>query len=118
MGPGDDGAHGLGLHQRGRAAAEEHRLDAAVRRLARGMLEFRQQRPAPARLVDARAHMAVEVAVGTLRFAERPVDVNAERRHRKQASISLAKARPRWLIAFFSPLNISALVRLPPAGWK
>ena len=79
-----------------------------------------EQRLPPARLLDAVAHMTVEIAVGTLRFAERPMHIDAERRgaHRKHAATSSAKARPRWLIAFFSVSDISAQVRVWPAGWK
>src|SRR6185437_1003259 len=118
----DQGSDGFGRHQRGRAAAEEHRLDPAIRCLARGVLELGQQRPAPAGLLDAVAHMAIEVAVGALRFAEGPMHVDAKwhplGRHLKHASTSLAKARPRWLIEFFSAVDISALVRSSPTGWK
>src|SRR6185312_5603871 len=117
---GDQRADRRGLHQRGRAAAEEHGLDPPVRSLARGMLELGEQGAPPARLVDALAHVAVEVAIGALGFAERPVDVDAQGSpvHRKQASTSLVKARPRWLMAFFSAADISALVRVSPSGWK
>ena len=71
-------------------------------------------------LLDAVAHMGIEVAVGALRFAERPMDIDAQAgaRHRKQASTSRRKARPRWLMAFFSASVISAVVRVSPFGWK
>ena len=119
LGAFDHRAHGRGIHQRRRAAAEEDRLDPAARRLARGVLQFLQQGGAPAVLLDALAHMGVEVAVGALRFAERPMDVDAQgRAHRKQASTSSRKARPRWLMAFFSASVISAVVRVSPSGWK
>ena len=42
------------------------------------MVELGHQRPRPARMVDAVADMAVEVAVGALGLAERPVDVERE----------------------------------------
>ena len=120
LGAGDHGIHGLGRHQRRRAAAEEDRFDPAAWRLASGVLELCQQRFAPASLFDAVADMTVEVAIGALRLAERPMDVDAQRRrvHPKQASTIIRKARPRWLMAFFSPSAISAVVRVPPAGWK
>ena len=42
------------------------------------MVELGHQRPGPARMVDAAADMAVEVAVGAFGLAERPVDVERE----------------------------------------
>jgi len=41
------------------------------------MLQLHQQRGAPAVLLDAFAHMGIEIAVGALRLAEGPVDVDA-----------------------------------------
>ena len=46
------------------------------------------------------------------------VDAERRRRHLKQASTSMRKARPRWLMAFFSASLISAVVRVSPVGWK
>jgi hypothetical protein len=43
------------------------------------VIELGLERAAPAALVDALAHMAVEVAIGTFRTAERPMDVKRER---------------------------------------
>ncbi len=89
----DQGADGGRLHQRGRAAAEEHRLDAPPRRFAGRVLQFRQQRLPPARLLDPVADMAVEVAVRALRAAERPVDVDAERLRHTATSCPPRRAR-------------------------
>jgi hypothetical protein len=50
------------------------------------MVDLRQQRRAPALLVHARADMAVEVAIGTLGLAERPVDIDGE------------AVRGRWIV--------------------
>ena len=74
----DDGGHRRRLHQRRRAAAEEDRAQRAARRQLREMVELGHQGPRPARMVDTAADMAVEVAVGALGLAERPVDVERE----------------------------------------
>jgi hypothetical protein len=42
------------------------------------MLEFPQQGIAPAPLIDAVADMAVEIAIGAFRLAERPMHIDAE----------------------------------------
>src|SRR5262249_22963916 len=108
------------IHQRRRAAAEEHRLDLPARRFARGVFQLRQQCLSPAFLIDSLAHVRIEIAVGALRLAEGPMDIDAQgrmsRRHWKQASTSMRKARPRWLMAFFSTSVISAQVRVSPLG--
>ena len=65
-----------GVHQRRRAAAEEDAGRApAPRRRRAAMSRSAQQRVAPAVLVDRVADMAVEVAIGAFRRAERPVDI-------------------------------------------
>ena len=75
----DDPLHGLGAHQRGRAAAEEHRAHLAARRQRRAMGDFGLERREIALLVDSpAADMAVEVAIGTFRQAERPMDIDPE----------------------------------------
>src|SRR3546814_3901331 len=61
------GGHRFGRHQRRRAATEEDGADPAGAALCGGVLQVAQQRRPPARLVDALAHVAVEVAVGALR---------------------------------------------------
>src|SRR3546814_8846469 len=66
------GGHRFGRHQRRRAATEEDGADPAGAALCGGVLQVAQQRRPPARLVDALAHVAVEVAVGALRSTERP----------------------------------------------
>ena len=77
----EDRRHRGRLHQRGRAAAEEDRRNGAVRHPRRGRRDLGGKRAHEARLVDRlAAHMAVEVAIGTFRQAERPVNVDAEGR--------------------------------------
>ena len=49
-----------------------------VRRLAGRVVEFGQQRGAPARFVDGLADMAVEIAVRAFLQAEWPMDIDAE----------------------------------------
>ena len=67
------------LHQRRRAAAEEDRRNGSVRHPRRGRRDLGGKGAHEARLVDRlAAHMAVEVAIGTFRQAERPVNVDAE----------------------------------------
>src|SRR5262249_6800372 len=111
-------------HQRRRAAAEEDRGQPAARCLIREMVELGEQRAAPARLVDLRPHMAVEVAIGAFRPAERPVHIKREARvgrrgHRgKQRATSLAKASAWWLMPCFSAASISPKVRSWPTGWN
>src|SRR3546814_2348151 len=65
---------------RARAATEEDGADPAGAALCGGVLQVAQQRRPPARLVDALAHVAVEVAVGALRSTERPVQIDTEAR--------------------------------------
>src|SRR5579885_2883674 len=65
-------------HQRRRAAAEEDRGDGPPRRLFGIVVELGEERAPPSPLIDAGAHMAVEVAIGTFRGAERPVDVDGQ----------------------------------------
>ena len=74
-------------HQRRRAAAEENGFDCGPRRstfiLPGGDPgQFAHNRIAPAIFVDRAADMAVEIAIGALCGAERPMDVNAEAAHR------------------------------------
>ena len=69
-----------GLHQRGRAAAEEDagRPCGPARAAADGASSAAKAAH-EARLVDRRvAHMAVEVAIGAFRQAERPMHIDAE----------------------------------------
>ena len=129
--------HGLGgarRHQRGRAAAEEHAGHPAPLRFGSEMVQLAQQGAPPQRLVDRGPDVAVEVAVGALGAAERPVDVDrqagverlgarlpARRRggrgaHEKTAATSCSKARARWLMACFRSGSISPKVMSWPSG--
>src|SRR3546814_15501073 len=74
------GGHRFGRHQRRRAATEEDGADPAGAALCGGVLQVAQQRRPPARLVDALAHVAVDVAVVALRSTERPVPIDTEAR--------------------------------------
>ena len=74
----DDRGHGCRLHQRRRAAAEEDRAQGAAWRQLRKMIQLGHQGPRPARMVDATADVAIEVAVWAFGLAERPVDVEGE----------------------------------------
>ena len=68
-----------GLHQRRRAAAEENRRHATAARARRRGGDFLVYRLHVMRFViTAVADMAVEVAIGALRQAERPVHINGE----------------------------------------
>ena len=102
------------LHQRGRAAAEEDRGDGPARHARGSRRDLRRERAHEARLVDAGvAHMAVEVAIGTFRQAERPMDVDAERRF---AFRRLGAASGRGLFGgalTVVPLPDRAAIRLP-----
>ena len=127
----DQGARRFRVHQRGRAAAEEDRGQPPVRETVQRAVQFRQQRLAPARLVDAVPDMAVEIAIGAFGLAEGPMDIERQRRARrrlrsfglrahfeKQAATNWLKASARWLIACFSSGSISPKVRRSPSGTK
>ena len=74
-----DGADGLRLHQRRRAAAEKDRRDGSIRRARRRGFDLARKRARKSLLVDRRvADMAVEIAIRAFRQAERPVHVDAE----------------------------------------
>ena len=76
----EDGADGLRLHQRRRAAAEKDRCDGSVRRARCRRFDLARKGARKSFLVDRRvADVAVEIAIRTLRQAERPVHVDAER---------------------------------------
>ena len=79
----------FGRHQRGRAAAEENRAELSAGRLGCFMREVSKQALAPGGLIDAVADMAVEVAIGAFRHAERPMDIKRERRR-----LGIMHARP------------------------
>src|SRR3546814_18374921 len=67
-------------HQRRRAATEEDGADPAGAALCGGVLQVAPQRRPPARLVDASAPVAVEVAGGALRSPDPPLQIeNAAR---------------------------------------
>ena len=100
-------AHGRRLHQRRRAAAEEDGGDGAARRALGGGGDLGREGAHVARLVDGGvAHVAVEIAIGTLRQAERPMHIDAERR-----CVSLPRLRGRRGGAIVS----AAQDRPPPA---
>ena len=135
----EDRGGGGGRHQRRRAAAEEDAGDRPPGRFRGEAVELGEVGAAPALLVDAVADVAVEVAVGALRAAERPVDVDGERLGRaspgmptsakagsapsspaqagaKQAATSWRKASARWLMRCFSAGSISPKVMSRPSG--
>jgi hypothetical protein len=77
----EDGARRRGRHERGRAAAEENARHPPPPRERRHMGDLALERRQEARLVDGPVpDVAVEVAIGALRQAERPVHVDAEAR--------------------------------------
>ena len=80
--PLDDLGHSLRRHQGRRAPAEEDADDPRSRQQRGKMVELAQQRAPPPGLIDALPDMAVEVAIGALGEAERPVHVEGERRGR------------------------------------
>ncbi len=72
---------GRRLHQRRRAATKEDRGDGAARRQSREVEKFLAKCRGEARLVGRlMPDMAVEIAIGALRRAEGPVDIDAEGR--------------------------------------
>ena len=76
----DDRRDRRGRHQRGRATAEEDRPETPSGQRRRLIRQVGEQSVAPRRLVDALADMAVEIAIGAFRDAERPMDIKRERR--------------------------------------
>ena len=73
----ENGLHRRRLHQRRRAAAEEDRRNGAAGHARGGRGDLGFERAHETRLVDtAMAHVAVEVAIGALRQAERPVHID------------------------------------------
>ena len=71
---------GRRLHQRRRAAAEKNRRHGAAAGAPRGGGDFGREGAHEPLLVDAAmADMAVEIAIGALRQAERPMDIDPER---------------------------------------
>ena len=78
--PLDHRGDGLGRHQRRRAAAEEDAGEPASRELAGACFPARASSAARQRGCSiASRDMAVEVAIGAFRPAERPVDIETER---------------------------------------
>ena len=89
----EDRLHRRRLHQRRRAAAEENRRHRAAGHARGGRGDLGFERAHEARLVDAAvAHVAVEVAIGALRQAERPVHIDGEGR---SVNVMLSIYRPR-----------------------
>ncbi len=75
----EDRADGGRRHQRRRAAAEEDRAHLASRRQRRAMGDLALESGDEPLFVGRRgADVAVEIAIGALRQAERPVNVNGE----------------------------------------
>ena len=81
------------------------------------MREVGEQRVAPGVLIDARADMAVEVAIGAFADAERPVDVAMPRSgcgpvipFESSRRMSLRNASARWLMRVLSSGSISPKV--------
>ena len=121
----EDRADGLRLHQRWRAAAQKDRRDLAARSALRRGFDLALEGAGKAEFVNRRvADMAVEVAIRTLRQAERPVHVDAKSffraaAHVRHISASFTKAFARWERPMpcggrpcFSMLVISPKVRL------
>src|SRR5690606_9179519 len=69
---------GRGVHQRGCPATEKNAGENFVGRALCEVRKLTQKRVLPRVLIDMRGHMAVEVAVRTLRETKRPMDVEAE----------------------------------------
>ena len=77
----EDRADGRGRHQRWGAAAEEHARHGAPRRQRRPMRDLAPVGCDEPRLIHGFApHMAVEIAIGAFREAERPMHIDAEGR--------------------------------------
>jgi hypothetical protein len=73
----EDRAHRRRLHQRRRAAAEEDARDGAALRPVRGRLDLADEGGGEARLIRRLvADVRIEVAIGALGGAERPVHVD------------------------------------------
>ncbi len=78
----EDGADRRRAHQRGCAAAEEHAGDGSAAPHGGPVAELAPVCGEEARLIDAaRPHVTVEVAIGALGGAERPMHVDAEFAH-------------------------------------
>ena len=74
----DDVCNDIGIHQTGRAAAEEDRVKYAARCLIGSALKLGKIGIPPSGLVDLAANVAVKVAIGTFRLAKWPMDIEAE----------------------------------------
>ena len=86
--PLDHRGDGRGRHQGRRAAAEEDRGEPPRPDLVGAAVDLGDQGARPAGIVDRGSHVAVEVAVGALRPAERPVDVEPEAGVRQRRRIA------------------------------
>src|SRR5690242_14657453 len=110
------------LHQRRRSTAEEDRFDdGALSPLpASDPLELAHDGIDPAVLVDAASNMRIEVAIGTLCRAERPMDIDAETAHGAKTALptSFSNARARWLIPCLVAGSISPNVSDMPSATK
>src|SRR5206468_5757736 len=86
------------------SAAEEDGGQRAARQKPCLMREIGEQGVAPVILIDARADVAVEIAIGAFADAKRPVNVEREglAAHSLSAATSLRNASARWLIACLS----------------
>jgi hypothetical protein len=138
----EHGGGGLGRHQGRRAAAEEHAGDRPPGNQPGRMTDLGGEGPAPGGVVDPSGDMAVEVAIGAFRQAERPVDVDAEaaparlfspvlslgpapvladvghgpQPWEKTRAVSSEKAIARWLTLCFQAWSTSPKVRSWPSG--
>ena len=76
--PLQNAVHDRRIHQARRAAAKENRGQHPALQGLGVSVDFAQVGPQPAGLVDFAADMAVEIAIGALGLAKRPVDIEAE----------------------------------------
>ena len=72
------------VHQARRTATEEDRAERPPSQPRRLPRQLGPQRAGEPGLVDAVAHVAVEVAIGALGQAERPVDIEGKGRHQRR----------------------------------
>ena len=86
---GDQVGHRSRVHQRRRAAAEEDAGHRAAAGLSGEVGELAHEGGAPPALVYGPGDVAVEVAIGTLGQAERPVDVDPETGVRRRISVQV-----------------------------
>ena len=76
--PVQDGRDQFRVHQAGGAAAEKHGLQDAALGICTNPVNFGKVGCLPARLVNLCRDMAVEIAIGALRLAKRPMQIQAK----------------------------------------